>query len=81
MDHFVNEISPPGTLDVADGHVRSREVMSSSHVISISSHLISGLVIAITHDRYFLDNVAGYILEISEGYLYPFKGYVDENGM
>jgi ATP-binding cassette ChvD family protein len=34
----------------------------------------SGLVIAITHDRYFLDNVAGFILEIDAGALYPFKG-------
>jgi ATPase subunit of ABC transporter with duplicated ATPase domains len=33
-----------------------------------------GLVVAITHDRYFLDNVAGYILEISEGRCIPFKG-------
>jgi len=33
-----------------------------------------GLVIAITHDRYFLDNVAGYILEIEAGRLHPFKG-------
>jgi len=33
-----------------------------------------GLVIAITHDRYFLDNVAGYILEIANGRFYPFKG-------
>jgi ATPase subunit of ABC transporter with duplicated ATPase domains len=33
-----------------------------------------GLVIAITHDRYFLDNVAGYILEITEGRCIPFKG-------
>ena len=34
----------------------------------------SGLVIAITHDRYFLDNVAGYILEIESGRFLPFKG-------
>lgn len=33
-----------------------------------------GLVIAITHDRYFLDNVAGYILEITQGRCIPFKG-------
>lgn len=33
-----------------------------------------GLVMAITHDRYFLDNVAGYILEIENGHLYPHKG-------
>ena len=33
-----------------------------------------GLVIAITHDRYFLDKVAGWILEISQGECFPFKG-------
>lgn len=33
-----------------------------------------GLVMAITHDRYFLDNVAGYILEIDAGRLYPHRG-------
>eukprot|EP00456_Euglypha_rotunda_P051152 TRINITY_DN4128_c0_g1_i6.p1 TRINITY_DN4128_c0_g1~~TRINITY_DN4128_c0_g1_i6.p1 ORF type:complete len:576 (-),score=68.29 TRINITY_DN4128_c0_g1_i6:164-1891(-) len=37
-----------------------------------------GLVIAITHDRYFLDNVAGYILEIDAGRLIPFKGNYGE---
>jgi len=33
-----------------------------------------GLVIAITHDRYFLDSVAQYILELTEGRCLPFKG-------
>ncbi len=33
-----------------------------------------GTVIAITHDRYFLDNVAGWILELDRGYGIPFKG-------
>ncbi len=31
-------------------------------------------VIAVTHDRYFLDNVAGWILELDRGRGYPFKG-------
>ena len=34
----------------------------------------SGTVVAITHDRYFLDNVAGWILEIDRGNLIPFEG-------
>lgn len=29
---------------------------------------------AVTHDRYFLDNVAGYILEVDAGAARPFKG-------
>ncbi|KAF2068692.1 hypothetical protein CYY_009985 [Polysphondylium violaceum] len=33
-----------------------------------------GTVIAVTHDRYFLDNVANWILEIDRGTLIPFKG-------
>ncbi|CAN0235523.1 unnamed protein product [Pylaiella littoralis] len=33
-----------------------------------------GTVISITHDRYFLDNVAGWILEVDRGSLLPYKG-------
>jgi len=34
----------------------------------------AGTVIAVTHDRYFLDNVAGWILELDRGHGIPFKG-------
>ena len=34
----------------------------------------AGTVIAVTHDRYFLDNVAGWILELDRGYGIPFEG-------
>ncbi len=37
-------------------------------------HDYKGTIIAITHDRYFLDNVAGWILEMDRGEGYPFKG-------
>ena len=37
-------------------------------------HDYEGTVIAITHDRYFLDDVAGWILELDRGEGYPFKG-------
>jgi ATP-binding cassette ChvD family protein len=33
-----------------------------------------GTVVAVTHDRYFLDNVAGWILELDRGYGIPFEG-------
>jgi len=33
-----------------------------------------GTVVAVTHDRYFLDNVAGWILELDRGHGYPFQG-------
>jgi ATP-binding cassette ChvD family protein len=34
----------------------------------------TGTVVAVTHDRYFLDNVAGWILEVDHGRCYPFEG-------
>ncbi|PRW64547.1 energy-dependent translational throttle protein EttA [Actinopolyspora mortivallis] len=34
----------------------------------------SGAVLAVTHDRYFLDNVAGWILELDRGNTYPYEG-------
>ncbi len=34
----------------------------------------SGTVVAVTHDRYFLDNVAGWILELDRGYGIPWEG-------
>src|SRR5262245_23798211 len=42
----------------------------------LEQHLQSypGTVIAVTHDRYFLDNVAGWILELDRGQGIPFKG-------
>lgn len=44
----------------------------------------SGTVIAVTHDRYFLDNVAGWILELDRGEGIPWKGnyssWLDQKG-
>ena len=37
-------------------------------------HSFAGTVVAITHDRYFLDNVAGWILELDRGKGIPFQG-------
>ena len=37
-------------------------------------HDYEGTVVAITHDRYFLDNVAGWILELDRGHGIPFEG-------
>ena len=37
-------------------------------------HDYTGTVVAITHDRYFLDNVAGWILELDRGYGIPWEG-------
>jgi ATPase subunit of ABC transporter with duplicated ATPase domains len=35
---------------------------------------VPGTVVAVTHDRYFLDNVAGWILELDRGHAYPYEG-------
>lgn len=41
-------------------------------------HAYSGTIVAITHDRYFLDNVAEWILELDRGHGYPYEGnYTD----
>src|SRR6186713_1255890 len=37
-------------------------------------HDYSGTVVAVTHDRYFLDNVAGWILELDRGEGIPYQG-------
>jgi ATP-binding cassette ChvD family protein len=37
-------------------------------------HDFPGTVVAVTHDRYFLDNVAGWILELDRGYGIPYEG-------
>ena len=37
-------------------------------------HKYEGAVIAVTHDRYFMDNVAEWICEVDRGQLYPYKG-------
>ncbi|MBW3086534.1 Energy-dependent translational throttle protein EttA [Austwickia sp. TVS 96-490-7B] len=42
----------------------------------LEQHLAAyhGAVIAVTHDRYFLDNVAGWIAEVDRGRLFPYEG-------
>ncbi len=37
-------------------------------------HTYPGAVLAVTHDRYFLDNVAEWICEVDRGHLYPYQG-------
>lgn len=50
--------------------------LDAENVAWLERHLknYEGTVIAITHDRYFLDDVAGWILELDRGEGYPFKG-------
>ncbi|MEM8534597.1 MAG: energy-dependent translational throttle protein EttA [Chloroflexota bacterium] len=50
--------------------------LDAESVLWLEQHLqrYRGTVIAVTHDRYFLDNVAGWILELDRGYGVPWKG-------
>jgi sulfate-transporting ATPase len=50
--------------------------LDAESVAWLEKHLedYGGTVVAVTHDRYFLDNVAGWILELDRGHGIPFKG-------
>jgi energy-dependent translational throttle protein EttA len=50
--------------------------LDAESVAWLERHLedYKGTIVAVTHDRYFLDNVAGWILELDRGYGLPFKG-------
>ena len=50
--------------------------LDAESVLWLEQHLSKypGAVIAITHDRYFLDNVAQWIAEVDRGHLYPYEG-------
>ncbi|RPJ41205.1 MAG: energy-dependent translational throttle protein EttA, partial [Chloroflexi bacterium] len=50
--------------------------LDAESVAWLERHLrdYKGTVIAVTHDRYFLDNVAGWILELDRGYGIPWRG-------
>jgi sulfate-transporting ATPase len=50
--------------------------LDAESVAWLEKHLedYKGTVVAVTHDRYFLDNVAGWILELDRGRGIPFKG-------
>jgi energy-dependent translational throttle protein EttA len=57
-------------LDEPTNHLDAESVAWLEHFL----HDYSGTVIAVTHDRYFLDNVAGWILELDRGHGIPWKG-------
>jgi len=50
--------------------------LDAESVAWLEKHLedYKGTVVAVTHDRYFLDNVAGWILELDRGHGIPFRG-------
>ncbi|POS01551.1 energy-dependent translational throttle protein EttA [Flavobacterium croceum] len=60
--------------------------LDAESVLWLEQHLqqYAGTVIAVTHDRYFLDNVAGWILELDRGEGIPWKGnyssWLDQKG-
>jgi ATP-binding cassette ChvD family protein len=57
-------------LDEPTNHLDAESVAWLEHHL----HSYPGTVIAVTHDRYFLDNVAGWILELDRGEGIPWKG-------
>ncbi|MEN8129990.1 MAG: energy-dependent translational throttle protein EttA [Pseudomonadota bacterium] len=57
-------------LDEPTNHLDAESVAWLEHFL----HEFPGTVIAVTHDRYFLDNVAQWILELDRGYGIPWKG-------
>jgi energy-dependent translational throttle protein EttA len=57
-------------LDEPTNHLDAESVAWLEHHI----HKYEGTVIAVTHDRYFLDNVAGWILELDRGHGIPWEG-------
>jgi ATP-binding cassette ChvD family protein len=50
--------------------------LDAESVLWLEQHLAKypGTVVAVTHDRYFLNNVAGWILELDRGHAYPYEG-------
>jgi len=57
-------------LDEPTNHLDAESVAWLEHHL----HNYPGTIIAVTHDRYFLDNVAGWILELDRGQGIPWKG-------
>lgn len=57
-------------LDEPTNHLDAESV----HWLEMHLQQYKGTVIAVTHDRYFLDNVAGWILELDRGEGIPWKG-------
>ncbi|OQZ02281.1 MAG: energy-dependent translational throttle protein EttA [Candidatus Brocadia sp. UTAMX1] len=57
-------------LDEPTNHLDAETVAWLEHHLQA----YEGTIIAVTHDRYFLDNVAGWILELDRGYGIPWKG-------
>ena len=57
-------------LDEPTNHLDAESVLWLEQFL----HNYEGAVLAVTHDRYFLDNVAEWICEVDRGHLYPYKG-------
>ncbi len=57
-------------LDEPTNHLDAESVAWLEHTL----HDYEGTVMVVTHDRYFLDNVTGWILELERGRGYPFEG-------
>ncbi|WP_165068640.1 energy-dependent translational throttle protein EttA [Marisediminicola senii] len=67
-------------LDEPTNHLDAESVLWLEQFLS----KYPGAVLAVTHDRYFLDNVAEWIAEVDRGHLYPYEGnystYLEKKG-
>ena len=57
-------------LDEPTNHLDAESILWLEQFL----HTYKGAVLAVTHDRYFLDNVAEWICEVDRGHLYPYQG-------
>ena len=62
-------------LDEPTNHLAAESILW----LAQNQHQNTGAVIAVTHDRYIMDNVAEWICEVDRGHLYPYKGNYSTN--
>src|SRR5215212_4218404 len=83
LDRF-NELAANYSDETADEFGRLQEEIDAADAWNLDTQSVAwleqhledykGTIVAVTHDRYFLDNVAGWILELDRGSGLPFKG-------
>jgi ATP-binding cassette ChvD family protein len=63
----------PANTTLADGTARD---VDAETIAWLQQHLIDykGTILIVTHDRYFLDDITGWILELDRGSYYPYEG-------
>ncbi len=70
VDEIINKLASPRL----ETRLMLDEIRFLCQYDGVTTWRASGTIIAVTHDRYFLDNVAGWILELDRGRGIPWKG-------